>query len=603
MVMRISGMSSGMDIDKIVSDLMKAERLPKTKLKQKRDLYSLEMNLYREVNTKMAAFRDAMNELRYSSKMTGMKATSSSTDVTAAVNQVTGASSHSIQVDQLADYARLEGSGGVGALSLQGTANVDGTTITQGVNDRLSIKLDNTTKIITIPANTYSADDLRTEIQKQVDSAFGSNRLNVQLDASNQISFEPAAATNGFKPQVTLYDIPNSAMSALGFTGNQSYRLNLTNSLSDLTSQNKLTNPLVPSSGTLTFGNGTTVDYDANSTLQSIMDSVNRSAAGVTMSYDSLNDKFTITSKQTGAAQTVDVSDSGGLLAGIGLPASASVSGKDATGKLDGADFSVSSNVYSKDGIAYTLNKVTASAVTVNIASDPDSIVNNVKKFVTAYNEMMELVNTRLSETKSNKYAPLTDEEKDAMNDDDIALWENKVKTGLLSNSSILRDAKNSLRSLLSKQVDGITDQFNSLADIGLTTQAFTGAYVAKDQGKIELNEEKLRSALAANPEAVNQLLTNDVGVDSQEGIFVGMYNRANSIIGDLVKKAGRVNGIDSDRTTAIGKSIYDLDTKMLEMENRLSKKEDNYYRQFTIMEQAIAKSNASISWLSGQTG
>ena len=38
--MRITGMASGMDIDKMVSDLMKAERIPQDKLRQKKDLLS-----------------------------------------------------------------------------------------------------------------------------------------------------------------------------------------------------------------------------------------------------------------------------------------------------------------------------------------------------------------------------------------------------------------------------------------------------------------------------------------------------------------------------------------------------------------------------------
>ncbi|WP_027092638.1 flagellar filament capping protein FliD [Cohnella thermotolerans] len=607
-VMRITGLSSGMDIDKLVSDLMKAERIPVDKLKQKKDLISYQMELYREINTKVSAFRDVMSDLRYSSRMTGMKATSSSTNVTVAPTQVTSPSTHTLKVTQLADYAKASSASGITNFGLTGTKNVEGTTITQGVNDKIAIKLDNTVKVITLtPGDNYTASDLQAELQKQVDKAFGTGQLNVGLNGQGQLTFDPQAGTNGFKPQVSTYEIATGALANLGFSDGQSYRLNLTLSLDDLQQQNKFAAGLSSTGGILTVtngGNSVTIDYSGTDSLQTIMSKVNASAAGVTMSYDSVNDKFTFTSKQTGASQQVQLDDSGGLLNALQIASGTNVYGMDAQGELDLVAFSSSTNVYAKDGITYTLNKASATdTITVTVASDPDSIVDNVKKFITAYNDLIDLINKRLSETRTQGYSPLTDDQKAAMSDDDIKLWEAKVKIGLLHNSSILRDAKNSLRSLLNKTVDGVSSQFNSLMSVGITTKAFTGVYVAEDQGKIELDEDKLRSAIAADPNAVNKLFTSNTGIDSQEGIFVGMYNKANSILSSLVKEAGRVNGSESDTTTTLGKQIYDLSASILDMNDKLSAKEDYYYKRFSAMEEAISKSNSTLSWLSSQFG
>ena len=49
--MRISGLASGMDIDKLVSDLMKAERMPLDKLKQKKQILEWQRDDYRSMNT------------------------------------------------------------------------------------------------------------------------------------------------------------------------------------------------------------------------------------------------------------------------------------------------------------------------------------------------------------------------------------------------------------------------------------------------------------------------------------------------------------------------------------------------------------------------
>ena len=48
--MRIGGLASGMDIDKIVGDLMKAERMPLDKLKQKKQILEWQRDAYRDMN-------------------------------------------------------------------------------------------------------------------------------------------------------------------------------------------------------------------------------------------------------------------------------------------------------------------------------------------------------------------------------------------------------------------------------------------------------------------------------------------------------------------------------------------------------------------------
>ena len=48
--MRIGGLASGMDIDQLVGDLMKAERMPLDKLTQKKQYLEWQRDDYREMN-------------------------------------------------------------------------------------------------------------------------------------------------------------------------------------------------------------------------------------------------------------------------------------------------------------------------------------------------------------------------------------------------------------------------------------------------------------------------------------------------------------------------------------------------------------------------
>lgn len=54
--MRIGGLASGMDIDQLVNDLMKAERIPLDKLYQKKQIFEWQRDAYREINKKLADF-------------------------------------------------------------------------------------------------------------------------------------------------------------------------------------------------------------------------------------------------------------------------------------------------------------------------------------------------------------------------------------------------------------------------------------------------------------------------------------------------------------------------------------------------------------------
>ncbi|MGX1262855.1 flagellar hook-associated protein 2 [Rossellomorea marisflavi] len=56
--MRVGGLASGMDTDQIISDLMKAERIPLDKLNQKKQYLEWQRDDYRDMNTLMLNFSD-----------------------------------------------------------------------------------------------------------------------------------------------------------------------------------------------------------------------------------------------------------------------------------------------------------------------------------------------------------------------------------------------------------------------------------------------------------------------------------------------------------------------------------------------------------------
>ncbi|MFE8696516.1 flagellar filament capping protein FliD [Cytobacillus sp. FJAT-53684] len=105
--MRIGGLASGMDIDTIVKDLMKAERMPLDKLKQNKQVLEWQRDDYRSINTLLLNFRSELTNMRLSS--TYRVRTTTSTDdakITATATSAAGQGTYSIsKVTQLATAA------------------------------------------------------------------------------------------------------------------------------------------------------------------------------------------------------------------------------------------------------------------------------------------------------------------------------------------------------------------------------------------------------------------------------------------------------------------------------------------------------------------
>lgn len=106
--MRIGGLASGMDIDSLVSDLMRAEKMPLDKLTQQKQWTEWQKDGYREINLMLSELRSSASNLRLQSSFITYSMTSSNPDIaTAAATASTTPGNYSVTVNQLADSAKL----------------------------------------------------------------------------------------------------------------------------------------------------------------------------------------------------------------------------------------------------------------------------------------------------------------------------------------------------------------------------------------------------------------------------------------------------------------------------------------------------------------
>ncbi|OPH54562.1 hypothetical protein BC351_31795 [Paenibacillus ferrarius] len=593
MVNRVTGLNSGLDIESMVTKLMKAENAPVDKLKAKKTTLGWSSDLYREVNTKLASLKTQLDGMKLSGDWNQLSATTSNpTAVTAKADGTANSVSHSITVQNLASGATAFNKNSISQNVMTGSSSVNASTVIAAAsnNNSFQVTYAGVSRTVTIADGTYDKTQLAAQVQSSIDSSLGSGKIAVSANSSDKIELTGLS-------QISVKIVSgNTGIASIGFTSAQTNRIDPSLTLSN---QTQFRTPLT-GSGNFNI-NGQTISYTSGDKLSAIMSRVNSSSAGVNMSYDAETDRVTVASKDAGSNSQVVMSDAtGNLLGALGLTGSnvTKLAGADAVLTIDGAPSTRSSNTFSAGGVTYTLNQVTSSAVSVNVSQDIDSTVKKITSFVNTYNDAIDLMNKRVKEGKYRSFTPLTDDQKKDMKDTEITVWETKAKSGLLQNDDMLKSALSGLRSLISTTVSSNSSStYNALYKIGITTKAYDSSAI-NDSGKLTLDETALRAALSADPNAVIQTFSNN-----PDGIAQKMYDQVSTSLKQIIEKAGGASTSTDNVTSTIGKQITDLNKNITDFSAKLAKKETYYYKMFSSMDTAIGKSNTIMNSLSKFTG
>lgn len=352
--------------------------------------------------------------------------------------------------------------------------------------------------------------------------------------------------------------------------------------------------------------NGTDVTVDKTKSVYEFISAVNKADVGVKAAYDATLDRVFFNSTTSGASAKVDFSantvgtdgynflKNGLKLADDGAKITAGATGQNAAFTLDGVGLEQTSNTFTIAGVSYTLKA--EGTTTVGVATDIDQTVENVKAFIKEYNSMLEAVNTEVKETRYKDFLPLTSEQRADMSEDDIKLWEEKAKSGMLRNDSILSNLVSGMRNNFADPVSGVAGKYNSAASIGITTGDYS------ENGKLYLDEAKLKKALQEDPDAVSQIFGSSGDTTSEDGIANRLYDTLKTAMDKIDAKAGVVRG-SADTQSTMYKELKDYNTRIDTLTDRLADLEDRYYKQFDAMETALNQLNSQATWLQQQMG
>ncbi|MFJ7838507.1 flagellar filament capping protein FliD [Lysinibacillus sphaericus] len=239
-----------------------------------------------------------------------------------------------------------------------------------------------------------------------------------------------------------------------------------------------------------------------------------------------------------------------------------------------------------------------AQAVTMTSTTNVDDIMTKIKEFVTTYNGFIKDLNDQTKETKYRDYKPLTSEQKEEMSENEVKLWEEKAKSGLLRGDTLIREGLSNMRALVYQSNPAIDSKYNTLFSIGITTSKNYN-----DGGTLQIDETKLRKVLEEDPDAVEKLFKNSEGkkediVDGKtvdtRGYIDKLRESMKSFEITIEKKAGRSTMTDAQY--AIGKNLVDTESRISTWKRKLEDIEARYWKQFTAMETAINKANSQSS-------
>lgn len=507
----ISGLASGLDTEKLVSDMMKVNKIPLDKLQQSKILNSWKTDAYREINTKIASFRDAMQDLRLQGTFYAQKATSSDPRI---------------------------------GVSMAGTSTQMNFTISEAV--------------LAKPA-TSSSVSFDTKIGKGTDK------------------IDP----NGKEGEFLEFEL-----------------------------------------------NGEKISIPKTSTFDQAIAAINSKSADTNVKATNVGGSIVFTSTKIGANNPITISNSnaeGSLLKITDGSTNDSASFPDGTFSSKGSDakpgyvvingtqINVSENTFTYDGVQITLKDgiSVGSNVGIGVSADTDKIFDKLKTFVDKYNELIKDLNDKLGESKNRTYPPLTEAQKKDMKEADIKLWEDKAKSGLLANDPAIRQFLTQLRTSMSETIQsaGINPDFNSLQKIGITP---SNDY--RENGKLTLDETKLKSLLTSNLTDIQKMFSNRFDTDNpndttvtsaskhtNSGFAVRVYDRIADTLSQLKVKAGAPGtiSINSD----LGKEAKSLDDRISKVQDRVKAQEQALWIKFNAMEKALQKLNTQSSFWSQQLG
>lgn len=276
------------------------------------------------------------------------------------------------------------------------------------------------------------------------------------------------------------------------------------------------------------------------------------------------------------------------------------ITGQDSEIELNGATFTNNSNNYSINGLTIEAMEVTGNdEVTITTNTDVDGIYDMIKGFLKDYNDLVKSVDVAYNAASSKGYEPLTSDEKDAMSDDEVKKWEEKIKDSLLRKDSTLGSVLDTMKNDMARSFK-VGDKSYSLSSFGIATLGYFNS-PENETGVYHIDGDKDDSKTSANTDKLREMISNDP--DTVISFFSQLSTQLYTDLGKKMAASSTSSAYTIYNDKQMNTQYSEYNTKISAAEDKVTTWEDYYYSKFSAMESALAKMNAQSSSLSGLFG
>lgn len=553
MGLALSGLASGFDWKSIVDQLIEVSRAPQNRMRKEQSANATKTTALNEVKSLLSSLKSSLSSLSSAEALQKKSATfrDSTTDWTATADADSASGTYNFSFVSEATTSKYQGATGiatainptqslsqlsVGRTLTAGNFTVDGVKITITTAQSLDDVLANISGNVPGVTASYNAGADKIELSK---AGSGSISLGASNDTSNFL--QAMRLTTGTSPVTTSGPGVSSprmsgAIDSANISGWSSTAINSSFSI-----------------------NGVGITYNsATDSIQSLLNRINDSEAGVTATYDVSAGSFLLTNKETGNVGISVTDDTNGLAAALGFTTGTLTAGDDAVfsvnggGNITSRSNTLDESVHGIAGLSVTADSIGSETITVS--SNTTAAKDAINTFIEKYNAVQNAIE---------KYTKVT-------------VDGTKVSSAVLAGSRELATISRELRRILYASQDGNGNQFVSgsiqrLSDLGV---GFSGI-----ENTISItNSTTLSSRLASDSDDVIEYFTT---ADD------GLVDRLDAMLDRLVSSSSTTPGTFQVQLDSISKQNKSLDKQIEEFERRLESQRSLLESSFIAMERA----------------
>ena len=598
MTIRMTGMMSGLDTDAIIKELMSAQSMKKTKIEKKKTKTEWKQEKWKELNTKIYnLYTKQVSKMKLQGAYLTKKVTSSNEDaVTATATSSAATGSHKLEVIQLASSQYV--TSGKVAEGIKSSTKLTDSLVGMTEGTKISVKVGTGDDVKSVELEV-KAETTVNDFVKHLQNA----GLNASFD-EKQGRFFISSKESGDKNKFTITASETSELSsplkALGLAQKAEKVYEIENGQLVAGVDSNGNNFYINSEGKYVDAKGQYVNKYGGKTNVSLkgvqayeVDENGQLIAG----QDAKGNNYYINSDGYYVNSSGAYVDSSGAY--VDSPnddnSMTVIEATNAIFKLDGAELTETSNNFTVAGITLDLKNETKGEVSLNVTNNADAVYDSFKEFIKEYNSILKEMNDLYGADSAKGYEPLTDEEKEAMSEDQIELWEKKIKDSLLRRDSTLSSLTSAMRTAMQGfvEVDGKNyslSSFGIMTSSDYTEKGLLHIYGDPDDEDFASETDKLKAAIMEDPDTVAKVLS-------------GIVTKLADVMADKMKGTQISSALTFYNDKEMKNQIKGYEDEIDKWEDRLLEMEDRYYKQFSAMESAMAKLSSQSSYFASMMG